>query len=173
MSNRRRRSSERHTGAIDLGRELHNKCLKAEGLAFEDQWKKKLRKWNRYDRKYSLSAEHVDWSEVDGTDIKVCIILDDTSRKVLAGGEFSNINTENSKVVLSQVEWIVEANLAPTGFKEYLETLGIKLILGRVAHPGKVFSRDALFLQSTSSSIGIMIDLTEAWIKILMIWKKI
>jgi putative transposase len=40
---------------------------------------------------------------VDGSDIKVCIIPDDASRKVLAGGEFSNINSENSRLILDQV----------------------------------------------------------------------
>jgi putative transposase len=83
----------------------HNRIhmyLKAEGLAREDPDKKR-RKWSRYERKHSLSAEHIDWYEEDGSDIKVCIILDDASIKVLAGGEFSNINTENSKLVLDQV----------------------------------------------------------------------
>jgi putative transposase len=135
-----------------------HKYLKAEGLACEDQGKKKRRKWNRYERKHSLSAGHIDWYEVDGTDIKVCIILDDASRKVLAGGEFSNINTENSKHVLGQVVdrywWLLpmrelimdhgsefgahtvhEDGTWNGGFKEYLEMLGIKPILGRVAHP--------------------------------------
>jgi transposase len=81
---------------------IHN-YLKAAGLAHEEPRKKKRRKWNRYERKHSLSAGHIDWYEVDGSDIKVCIILDDASRKVLAGGEFSNINTENSKLVLDQL----------------------------------------------------------------------
>ncbi len=31
--------------------------------------------------------KNIDWYEVDGSDIKVCIIPDDLFRKVLAGGE--------------------------------------------------------------------------------------
>jgi putative transposase len=74
----------------------HNRIhmyLKKEGLAREEPRKKRRRKWNRYERKHSLSAGHIDWHEMDGHDIKVCIILDDASRKVLAGGEFSLAST--------------------------------------------------------------------------------
>jgi len=77
----------------------HNRihmCLKAKGLAQEDLMKQERRKWFRYEREHSLSAGHIDWHEWDGTDVKVCVILDDASRMVLAGGEFSEINTENS-----------------------------------------------------------------------------
>jgi len=84
----------------------HNRIhmyLKSQGLAQENQKKQKRRKWVRYEREHSLSAGHTDWHEVDGTDIKVCVILDDASRMVLAGGEFSTINTENSKLVIDQL----------------------------------------------------------------------
>jgi|GEM_PF-725155 len=84
----------------------HNRIhmyLKAQGLAQEDQKKQKQRKWVRYEREHSLSAGHIDWHEWDGTGIKVCVVLDDASRMVLAGGEFSVINTENSKLVIDQL----------------------------------------------------------------------
>jgi len=139
----------------------HNRIhmyLKSEGLAREEPGKKKRRKWNRYERKHSMSAGHIDWYEVDDSDIKVCIILDDASRKVIAGGEFSNINTENSILVLDQVVdqywWLLpmrelimdhgsefgahrvhEDGTWNGNFKQYLEKYGIKPILGSVAHP--------------------------------------
>jgi len=139
----------------------HNRIhmyLKTEGLAHEEAGKKRRRKWNRYERKHSMSAGHIDWYEVDGSDIKVCIILDDASRKVLAGGEFSSINTENSKLVLDQVIerywWLLpmrelimdhgsefgahrvhEDGTWNGGFKQHLEEYGIRPILGSVAHP--------------------------------------
>jgi putative transposase len=139
----------------------HNRIhmyLKAQGLAREDPEKKKRRKWNRYERKHSLSAGHIDWYEVEESDIKVCIILDDASRKVLAGGEFSNINTENSKQVVDQevdrYKWLLpmrelimdhgsefgahrvhEDGTWDGDFKKHLERHGIKPILGSVAHP--------------------------------------
>jgi hypothetical protein len=59
--------------------------------AQEDENKQKRRKWVRYERKHSLSAGHIDWHEWDGTSIKVCVILDDASRMMLAGGEFFEI----------------------------------------------------------------------------------
>jgi putative transposase len=38
------------------------------------------------------------------TSIKVCVILlDDASRMVLAGGEFTEINTDNSMLVIDQL----------------------------------------------------------------------
>jgi putative transposase len=77
--------------------------LKGQGLAQEDEKKQKRRKWVRYERKHSLSAGHIDWHEQDGTNIKVCVILDDASRMVLAGGEFPEINTENSKLIVDQM----------------------------------------------------------------------
>jgi putative transposase len=78
----------------------HNRIhmyLKKEGLAREEPG----RKGEGFELKYGMSTGHIDWFEVDGSDIKVCIILDDASRKVLAGGEFSSINIENSKLVLA------------------------------------------------------------------------
>jgi putative transposase len=84
----------------------HNRIhmyLKASGLAQDDPNKKKRRKWVRYERKHSLSAGHIDWHEWDGTRIKVCVILDDASRMILAGGEFDAINTKNSKKVVDQM----------------------------------------------------------------------
>jgi putative transposase len=79
---------------------------------------KKRRKWVRNGRKHSLSAGHIDWHEWDGTRIKVCVILDDASRMILADREFDMlmtfvfsslddsrgiINTENSKKVIDQM----------------------------------------------------------------------
>ncbi len=87
-----------------------HKILLSEGLAKEEESKKKRRKWIRYERKHSLSAGHIDWHEVDMTDIKLCVILDDASRKVLAGGEFTTIDTENAKKVIDQLVdryWII------------------------------------------------------------------
>lgn len=135
-----------------------NMYLKAQGLAQENQKKQKRRKWVRYEREHSLSAGHIDWHEVDGTGIKVCIVLDDASRMVLAGGEFSAINTENSKLVIDQLvekywwlcpmrELILDHGSEfgahrihddgswKSDFKNHLEKYGIRPILARVKHP--------------------------------------
>jgi putative transposase len=105
-----------------------------------------------------MSAGHIDWHEYDGTEIKVCVILDDASRMILAGGEFSEINTKNSKLVINQMvdkfwwlcpmrELILDHGsefgahrIRDDGgwnsyFKDHLEKYGIKPILARVNHP--------------------------------------
>ena len=49
------------------------------------------------------SAVHVDWhisKAVVGT--QVCVVLDDASRKILSGGEFSNATAENSVLLLKE-----------------------------------------------------------------------
>jgi putative transposase len=138
----------------------HNRIhmyLKATGLAQEDLKKQKRRKWVRYERKHSMSAGHIDWHEWDGTDVKVCVILDDASRMVLAGGEFTEINTENSMLIIDQLvdkfwlcplrELILDHGSEfgahrihddgswNSEFKDHLKNYGIKPILARVKHP--------------------------------------
>lgn len=139
----------------------HNRIhmyLKEQGLAQDDETKQKRRKWVRYERKHSLSAGHIDWHECEGTNIKVCVILDDASRIVLAGGEFSEINTENSMLVIDQMVdrywWLCpmrelildhgsefgahrvhDDGTWSSEFKDHLEKYNIKPILARVKHP--------------------------------------
>jgi putative transposase len=139
----------------------HNRIhmyLRTQGLAQEDLKKQRRRKWVRYEREHSMSAGHIDWHEWDGTSIKVCVILDDASRMVLAGGEFTEINTDNSKLVVDQMVdkfwWlcpmreIILDHGSEFGahrvhddgnwngdFKDHLEKYGIKPILARVRHP--------------------------------------
>jgi putative transposase len=84
----------------------HNRIhmyLKAARLAHEDPKKKKLCKWIRYERKHSLSAGHIDWHESGWSDLKVCVIIDDASGMILADGEFKEINTKNSMLVVDEL----------------------------------------------------------------------
>jgi putative transposase len=84
----------------------HNRIhtyLLTQGLSVQDPKKQKRRKWIRYERKHSMSAGHIDWHENKQTGMKICVILDDASRKILAGGEFQTINTENSILVVDQM----------------------------------------------------------------------
>ena len=46
----------------------------------------------RYERDHSLSAGHMDWTEYNGK--QCCVILDDSSRKILAGIECDNAPAE-------------------------------------------------------------------------------
>ncbi len=81
---------------------IHKYLLKL-GYAKENVKKKKRRRWVRYERQHSLSAGHIDWHEKGVNNTDVCVIIDDSSRKILAGGEFDACNTENSKKVVDQV----------------------------------------------------------------------
>ncbi len=143
----------------------HNRIhmyLKAEGLAQENLKKQKRRKWVRYERKHSLSAGH----EWDGTGVKVCVILDDASRMVLAGGEFTEINTENSILIIDQ---LVDKFWWLCPLRELILDHGSEFGAHRIHDDGSWngFSENTssigqLFIHSTSLSLGIMIDLMEA-----------
>jgi putative transposase len=139
----------------------HNRIhmyLLDDNLAKEEPNKKRRRKWIRYERKHSMSAGHIDWCEKGINGTKVCAILDDSSRKILAGGEFGSANTENTKKVVDQMVkeyWdirplrelimdhgsefgahrINEKGEWNSEFKDYLLHYGIKPILARVNHP--------------------------------------
>jgi putative transposase len=66
-----------------------HKVLLEEGLAEENKKKKRRRKpWIRYERYHSLTAMHLDWHTSKVNQKEVCIVLDDCSRCILAGGEF-------------------------------------------------------------------------------------
>ena len=113
------------------------------------------------------SAVHVDWhisKAVVGT--QVCVVLDDASRKILSGGEFSNATAENSVLLLKEAlescrftynlgirECISDHGVqfygmrrdkhghADHAFENFLRAEGIKQLLCGVNHPqtnGKV-----------------------------------
>jgi transposase InsO family protein len=139
----------------------HNRIhmhLLSVGLAREEERKKKRRKWVRYEREHSMSAGHIDWHEESKDGIKVCAILDDASRKILAGGEFENINTENTIKVIDQLVeryWLIcplrelimdhgsefgahrldEKGEWDSEFKQHILKYEIRPILARVNHP--------------------------------------
>jgi len=81
-----------------------HKIMLEKGFAKEQQSKKKRRKpWIRYEREHSLLAVHMDWhisKAVPGK--RVWVVLDDASRKILSGGEFSNATSENSVLLLKE-----------------------------------------------------------------------
>jgi putative transposase len=138
----------------------HNRIhrfLLEEGLAHPNERKQRRRRWVRYEREHSLSAGHIDWH--DSNDGKaVCAIEDDCSRKILAYGEYSSQDTENSKEVFKRMvdeywsiypmrELILDHGSAfgahrtdekgdwDGEFKEFIESFGTKPIRIRVNHP--------------------------------------
>jgi len=145
----------------------HNRIhgyLMERGLARAESSKRKQRKWVRYERKHSMSAGHIDWHEDDESGLKICAVLDDSSRKILAINEFGTVNTVNTIAVVERAvqeyghicplrELIMDHGSEfgahrrdengdwDSEFKQYLGSKGIHPILARVKHPqtnGKV-----------------------------------
>jgi len=138
-----------------------HKVLLDHGLANVNRNKSKRRKpWIRFERKHSLSMVHLDWhtSIHDGKKVFVCVVLDDSSRRILAGGEFDAETTENSLWLLREamdnfgclasIEQVLTdrgtqfyANKrdkngnADSRFEEFFEKNKIKHIKARVKHP--------------------------------------
>ena len=80
-----------------------HRYLMDQGLAKPEVSKRKQRKWVRYERKHSMSAGHIDWHYDDRSGLKICAVLDDSPRKILAIGELATINTDNSIAVIERV----------------------------------------------------------------------
>jgi putative transposase len=136
-----------------------HQVLLENSLANEDKQKKKRRKpWIRYERKHSLTAVHLDWHTSRFNGKEVCVVLDDSSRFILAGGEFPAATTENSIELVRKVledyggirkiqEVITDhgsqffANKtdqngdSECAFGQFLAENEIKHILARVKHP--------------------------------------
>ena len=127
-------------------------------LAKAETSKRKQRKWVRYEREHSMSAGHIDWHEDPVRGLKICAILDDSSRKILSIDEFATINTENSIAIVERLiqeygsicpllELIMDHDSEfgahrtdenrnwDSEFKRYLESQGIRRIPARVKHP--------------------------------------
>jgi putative transposase len=144
-----------------------HKVLLSHGLANINRNKSKRRRpWIRYERDHSLSLVHLDWhtSNHNGKKVYVCVVLDDSSRCILAGGEFDAETTENAlqllKEAMDKFGWLasIEQVLTDRGtqfyankrdkngnaesrFENFLEKNKIKHIKSRVNHPqtnGKV-----------------------------------
>jgi len=82
----------------------HNRIhafLLEKGLAQPNTQKQKRRRWVRYEREHSMSAGHIDWHDADDGSA-VCAVEDDSSRKILACGEFDSQNSENSMLVFRE-----------------------------------------------------------------------
>ena len=96
----------KHYKIIIPKNKLHN-YLKELGVSKPDKKKQKQRKYCRYERDHSFSLGHMDWHESKVNGKWVCVWIDDASRNIVAGGEFKNANTKNSKKIVNEVLKIV------------------------------------------------------------------
>ncbi|MGH9919711.1 MAG: DDE-type integrase/transposase/recombinase [Nitrososphaerales archaeon] len=141
----------------------HNRIhavLKSVGLARDEPRKQRRRKWVRYERKYSNSMWHTDWTLLDGKGWLIAY-LDDASRFIVSYGLFPNATSEHSVEVLKEairkhgkpasiltdrgIQFYAteseEKAKGSTVFERYLVENEIRHILARVSHPqtnGKV-----------------------------------
>jgi transposase InsO family protein len=80
-----------------------HRVLLAHGRANVNRNKAKRRKpWVRWERDHSLTLVHLDWHDSDINGKKACAVLDDSSRRILAGGEFDEETSDNSIHLLQE-----------------------------------------------------------------------
>lgn len=135
----------------------HNKIhelLLQKGFAKTIGMKIRKRKWVRYERKHSLTAVHMDWHYDPTTGKWIIAVLDDSSRMILAYGEFEHATSENTIYALKQaleygkIKQVITdhgsqftANKfdskgnAYSQFEEFCRQNKIKHILCRIKHP--------------------------------------
>ena len=138
------------------------KYLLIKGVSKPDEKKQKQRKYCKYERKHSFSLGHMDWHESKVIPGKWVIAWeDDSSRKILAGGEFDNATTRNSIKIVKEaikVAWDKYSALllalntdrgsqfyankkddkdekGLSEFEKFLKQVGIKHIPSRRNHP--------------------------------------
>ena len=90
---------------VHIPHDAIHKALSENGLASENRRKKKRRKpWIRYERRHSLTAIHLDWHTSKAVQEKqVCIAIDDSSRRIHAGGEYDSATAEISMGLVQEV----------------------------------------------------------------------
>jgi putative transposase len=141
----------------------HNRIhevLKGMGLAKDEPRKKERRKWVRYEREFSNSLWHADWTLIPGKGWMIAY-LDDASRFIVGYGLFPEATSQRSLDVLKQAiaKWGRPASILTdrgiqfyaeeagdrlrgvTVFERYLIENDIRHVLSRVNHPqtnGKV-----------------------------------
>lgn len=141
---------------------LIHRYLLTEGIAKEDEKKKKQRIYKLYEREHSFSLVHLDWHESDCIPGKhVCVVEDDASRKIICGDEFDRELEDYAIMLMKQAINIAfkdysaiikecntdkgsqfyankktnEGEKAKSRFEIFLEEIGIKHIPSRRKHP--------------------------------------
>jgi putative transposase len=152
--------------AVALERIIHiphnriHRVLRETGLAREEPRKRLRRRWVRYERRYSNSMWHTDWTLLPGKGWLIAY-LDDASRYVVGYGLFPEATSERAVEVLKEAirkhgrpasiltdrgaqfyaNESEERERGATLFERYLVENEIRHVLARVSHPqtnGKV-----------------------------------
>jgi transposase InsO family protein len=138
-------------------RTIHEVLLNLGYAHHQSNKQKRKAPWIRYERKHSLSLIHTDWHHCANGKY-LCTMLDDSSRKIIAAGEFEAETTENAIIVLKKAQreclkwYSIKAVLTDHGsqfcankrdkkgyavhkFELYLKRHHIRHVLCRVGHP--------------------------------------
>ena len=152
--------NEHKACAIILERIIHiphnriHRVLREMGLAVDEPRKHVRKKWIRYERRYSNSLWHTDWTLIEGTGWLIAY-LDDASRFILSYGLFPEATSERSVEVLKDAvkkhgkpasmltdrgaqfyaNEAEERERGSTVFERYLVENEIRHVLSRVSHP--------------------------------------
>ena len=140
---------------IEMSHNRIHKLLRKLKLAKKSKDKSQRRKWVRYEKKYSNSMWHTDWTKLHGK--WLIVIIDDASRFIVGWGLFQHATSANSVLVLERamaeygcpkmmltgrdVQFYSspkrQSNVKPkpTDFEDCLAAHKIKHILARVNHP--------------------------------------
>lgn len=87
---------------------IHRYLLK-QGIAEEDEKKKRQRIYRLYERYHSFSLGHLDWHVsrcIPGK--QVCVFIDDASRKIIAGNEYNQALERHNIELVKQAIKIAE-----------------------------------------------------------------
>lgn len=134
---------------VHIGHNRIHRIMLKLGLAKKKK-KKDIRKkeWIRYERRHSLTAVHIDWSEHKGN--YVFGVEDDASRKMLALIECNSPTTNKSIEGMEEAlqygqirqcindhgtQFVKTLTNGNCKFQEYLKSKGIKQIKCRIKHP--------------------------------------
>ena len=148
------------TTGVHIPHNRIHRVLKSMGLARDEPRKQERRKWVRFERRYSNSMWHTDWTLIDGRGWLIAY-LDDASRFVTGWGLFPDATSQHSVNVLKKavrrygkpasiltdrgIQFYAneseEREKGATVFERFLVENEIKQVLSRVMHPqtnGKV-----------------------------------
>ena len=129
----------------------HNKIHKVlleHGLANESKNKKKRRKaWIRYEREHSLTAVHLDWHSCKINGKELCVVLDDSSRCILAGNEFDAATAEHS---INLVQEVLESFGEIRRIEQVITDHGSQFYANKTDKNGESNSKSSLFLKENN-----------------------
>jgi putative transposase len=140
---------------FSVSQHIIQRILDEQGLTDPCEKRRGQRSYVRYEWPISNYMWHTDWSELDGK--QYLAYIDDRSRRIMAGGEFTNATAENTILILHQAMLINEVSpvlmLSDKGsqfyanirtksgekgisqFEEEVHSLGIDFWTSRRNHP--------------------------------------